>query len=153
MENLERLLYQHDFLRGLSEDQVRFVVSCASNLRFDAGTFLVREGGEANTFYLLRRGKVTLEINVPGRGPVQMESLGEGDVLGMSWLFPPYRWHLDGRATEPVVAIAFDAVCLRRKLEEDHHLGFALTTRMLHQMMLRLERVRLQRLDLYKAEP
>ncbi len=149
MEGLERLLREHAFLKGLSAEQASFLVGCASNVRFGAGEFLLREGGDANAFYLIRRGHVALEIDVPGRGAVQMESLGPGDVLGLSWLVPPYRAQLDARAVEPVVALAFDGQCLRGKLDADHDLGFALAQRMFEQAYHRLERVRLQRLDLY----
>ncbi len=151
MEGLERLLRQHDFLNDLSVEQAQFLVSCAKNLRFHAGDFLLREGREAAAFYLLRVGRVTLEVDVPGKGPLQMESLGPGDVLGLSWLIPPYREHLDARAVEPVVAIAFDCRCLRDKFETDHDLGFHLTRRLFEHAYRRLERVRLQRLDVYQA--
>jgi len=149
VEGLERILREHDFLKELSAEQARFLVSCARNVRFAAGEFLLREGMEARMFYLLRRGRIALEIDVPGRGPVQMESLGAGDVLGLSWFIPPYREHLDARALESVVALAFEGQCLRDKLEADHDLGYALSRRLFEQAYHRLERVRLQRLDLY----
>jgi CRP/FNR family cyclic AMP-dependent transcriptional regulator len=151
MEDLERLLREHDFLKGLSEAHTRLLVSCAKNVRFAAGDFLLHEGREATTFYLVRTGHVALEVNVPGKGVVQMESVGPGDVLGLSWLIPPYHVHLDARAVEPVVALAFDGTCLRGKMEGDHDLGFALTQRLFEKAYRRLERARLQRLDVYKA--
>jgi CRP-like cAMP-binding protein len=151
MENLERLLRAHDFLNGLSEEHTRLLVSCAKNVRFDVGAFLLHEGREATTFYLVRAGQVALEVDVPGKGIVQMETVGPGDVLGLSWLIPPYRSHLDARAVEPVVALAFDGTCLRGKMESDHDLGFTLTKRLFEKAYRRLERVRLQRLDVYKA--
>jgi CRP/FNR family cyclic AMP-dependent transcriptional regulator len=151
VENLERLLRSHDFLSDLSAKHTRLIVSCAKNIRFHAGDFLMREGRDATTFYLVRVGRVALEINVPGRGTVQMESVGPGDVLGLSWLIPPYRVHLDARALEPVVALGFDGTCLRERMEEDHDLGFALTKRLFEKAYKRLENVRLQRLDVYNA--
>lgn len=151
VENLERLLREHDFLKGLSEEHTRLMVSCVKNVRFNAGDFLLREGQESTTFYLVRVGRVALESNVPGRGVVQMEGIGPDEVLGLSWLLPPYRVHLDARALEPVVALAFDGTCLRKKMEADHDLGFALTGRLFEEAYKRLERVRLQRLDVYKA--
>jgi CRP-like cAMP-binding protein len=151
MEDLERLLREHDFLKGLSESHTRLLVSCAKNLRFAPGDFLLREGRDATTFYLVRMGHVALEINVPGRGVVQMEAVGPGDVLGLSWLVPPYRVHLDARATEDVVALAFDGTCLRGKIEGDHDLGYVLVRRIFEKAYRRLEQVRLQRLDLYRA--
>jgi CRP-like cAMP-binding protein len=151
MEDLERLLREHDFLKGLSEEHTRLLVSCVKNVRFAQGEFLLHEGADAATFYLVRAGHVALEVDVPGRGVVQMESVGPGDILGLSWLIPPYRLNLDARAVEPVVALAFDGACLRGKMASDRDLGFALTTRLFEKAYRRLQRVRLQRLDLYKA--
>jgi CRP/FNR family transcriptional regulator, cyclic AMP receptor protein len=152
MESLERILSQHPFLRDLDAEEIRFLVSCAANRRFEAGTLLLHEGDPADAFFLVRSGRVSLEAQVPGRGPFQLESVGGGDVLGWSWLFPPYRWQLDARAVEPVVALVFDGRCLREKMELDHRLGFAITKLLLHQLYERLMRVRLQRMDLYRAE-
>ena len=151
MEDLERPLREHDFLKGLSEEQARFLVSCVKNVRFRSDEFLMREGDPANVFYLLRTGSVALEIHVPGRGSVQLESLGSDDMLGLSWLFPPERVQLDARAVEPVVALAFDGACLRGKMAADPTLAYALTRRMLAETHKRLERVRLQRVDVYRG--
>lgn len=151
MEDLGRLLREHDFLKGLSAEHARLLVSCARNVRFATGDFLLREGGEASTFYLVRAGHIALEVAVPPRGVVQMETVGPGDVLGLSWLLPPYRSHLDARAVEPVVALAFDGTCLRGKMEADHELGYWLARRLFEKAYARLERVRLQRIDVYGA--
>ncbi len=153
METLEPLLRKHPFLSGLSDDEIRFLVGCAANRRFAPGEMLFREGDEASHFYLLRAGRVALEVNVPGRGPFQLQSCGEGEAVGWSWLFPPYRWQLDARAAEPVAVLAFDGRCLREKMEQDHRLGYALTKLMLYEVYQRLERARLQRLDVYRNEP
>jgi CRP/FNR family cyclic AMP-dependent transcriptional regulator len=152
MEDLERLLREHRFLEGLAPDQIRFLVSCVTNRRFRAGEFLMREGEAAERFYLLRHGRVALEIHVPGKGPIVMETLGPGNVLGLSWLEPPYRTQLDARACEDVVALSFDGDCLRGKMDADHDLGYVIARRLLEHVCDRLERVRLQRLDVYKAE-
>lgn len=153
METLEPLLRHHPFLDSLDDEEIRFLVGCAANLRFGAGTLLFREGDVADKFFLVRSGRVSLEVQVPGRGPFQLESLQSGDVLGWSWLFPPHRCQLDARAVENVVALVFDGRCLRDKMERDHDLGFALARLMLYQVYQRLTRVRLQRLDVYRAEP
>jgi CRP-like cAMP-binding protein len=151
MEDLERLLREHDFLRGLSAEHTRLLVSCAKNVRFATGEFLLREGSEATTFYLIRVGHVALEVDVPARGIVRMETVGPDDVLGLSWLIRPYRSHMDARSVEPVVALAFDGACLRGKMETDHDLGYTLAMRLFEKAYARLERVRLQRLDVYGA--
>jgi CRP/FNR family transcriptional regulator, cyclic AMP receptor protein len=151
MEDLQRVLREHAFLEGLSAEQDAVLVGCAKNVRFEPGDLLLREGDAADTFFLLRVGEVALELHVPGRGAVQMEKLGPGDVLGLSWLSPPHRVQLDARAVWPVVALAFDGACLRRKMEADPRLGFVLVKKVLAETIKRLQRVRLQRADVYKA--
>jgi len=152
METLERVLSEHPFLQGLDRKHVEFLTGCARNVRFEAGEFLHREGDDGNVIYLLRHGRVALEVHVPDKGTLQVDSLGEGEVLGWSWLFPPHRWQLDARAVEPVLALALDGACVRQKMDADHDFGYALTKRLLYQIYQRLGRVRLQRLDVYKTD-
>ena len=90
---------------------------------------LFREGAPAERFYLIREGAVALEVDAPGRGPLVIETLHEGDVAGWSWLFEPYRWQFDARATVPIATVAFDGACLRGKCEADHELGYQLMRR------------------------
>lgn len=149
MQTLEPILAAHPFFQNLDPRHLRLIVSCASNVRFEAGQFIFREGEAANHFYLLRHGTVQLEIFVPERGPLVIQTLGEGEVLGWSWLFPPYRWHFDARAVTLVRAIALDGQCLRTKCEEDHDLGYELVKRFAHVIMQRLQATRLQLLDVY----
>ncbi len=149
MQTLEPILAAHPFFQDLDPRHLQLIVGCASNVRFDAGQFIFREGEAANQFYLLRHGTVRLEIFVPERGPLIVQTLGAGDVLGWSWLFPPYRWHFDARAATLVRAIALDGTCLRTKCEDDHDLGYALVKRFAHVMMQRLQATRLQLLDIY----
>jgi CRP/FNR family cyclic AMP-dependent transcriptional regulator len=160
MEDLTRVLEAHPFLRGLDGAHHAVLVGCARNARFEPGEFLLREGEEASTFYLVRKGIVSLEVHVPGQGAVRVETVGAGDVLGLSWTGidgatpgEAPRVHLDARALEPVVALALDGACLHRKMEADHDLGYALTRRLLALTYQRLARVRLQRLDVYRASP
>ncbi len=152
MQTLEPILAAHPFFHDLEPRYLQLIVSCAANVRFEAGQFLFREGHEANAFYLLRHGTVSLEIFVPQRGSVTIQTLRAGDVLGWSWLVPPYRWHFDARALSLIRAIALDGQCLRTKCEEDHDLGYALFKRIAHLMTERLQATRLQLLDLYGGQ-
>jgi CRP-like cAMP-binding protein len=149
METLERILAEHPFFKGLEEPYLQLLVGCASNVRFNAGEVIFREGEEANRFYLIRQGKVAVETFAPGRGPIIIQTLGEGELLGWSWLIAPYRWRFDGRAVELTRAIALDGECLRGKCEEDHNLGYELMKRVAHVIEQRLEATRLQLLDVY----
>ena len=73
------------------------IAGCAATSALRAGEALFREGEPADTFYLCVTGAVALEVHAPGGPPLVIETLHEGDTVGWSWLFPPYRWHFDGR--------------------------------------------------------
>jgi CRP/FNR family cyclic AMP-dependent transcriptional regulator len=149
METLERILSEHPFFKGLEEPYLQLLVGCASNVRFNAGEVVFREGEQANKFYLIRQGKVAVEMFAPSRGPIILQTLGEGEVLGWSWLVAPYRWRFDGRAVELTRAIALDGECLRGKCEEDHDLGYELMKRVSLVMEKLVQATRLQLADVY----
>jgi len=152
LETLEPIIRQHPFLQGLEPQYLKLIVGCASNMRFKADQLLFHEGEEANQFYMIREGKVALEIPAAPR-PIVIQTVREGDVLGWSWLVPPYRWRFDARALDPTRAIALDGKCLRTKSEEDHNLGYELMKRFSNVMVERLEATRLQLLDVYGTHP
>jgi CRP/FNR family transcriptional regulator, cyclic AMP receptor protein len=139
----------HPLLADLPGETVNRVAGCARNVAFKPGELLLVEGEAADTLYLVRRGRVTLEVEAPGRGRIIIETLGPGSMVGWSWLFPPYRWHFDARALEPVGAIAVDAACLREKADSDPAFGYALVRRMSSVILERLQTTRLRLLDLY----
>jgi CRP/FNR family transcriptional regulator, cyclic AMP receptor protein len=149
VHSLEAVIRQHSFFRGLEEQHIQFIVSCAKNVRFEANQYIFREGDAADQFYFIREGLVSVELMVPQRGPTTVQTVGEGDVLGWSWLAPPYRWHFDARAISDTRALDFDGRCLRAKCEEDHHLGYEILKRFTHVVSERLDATRLQLLDLY----
>lgn len=151
METLERIIAEHPFFAGMEPPYTRLLVGCASNTRFESGVYIFKEGQEANEFFLIRRGRVALEIFAPQRRPAVVETLGEGEILGWSWLLPPYHWRFDARAVEQTLAIALDGRCLRTKCEENHDLGYELLKRFAKIIERRLEATRLQLLDVYAA--
>ena len=151
VDGLERIIRGHPFFVGLDEEFCKLVCGCARNVRFEAGQFLFREGEPANEFFLLRHGRVALEITVPGRGAMIFQTLGEGEIVGVSWLIPPYRWTNDARALELTRAVGMDATCLRRKCEADHDLGYEMMKRFVPVLVQRLQATRLQVLDVYGA--
>ena len=153
METLEPILAKRPFLKGLEPRHLKILVGCASNVRFNAGQFLFHEGEEANQFYMIREGKVAVQIQGAERGPITVQTIREGEILGWSWLIPPYRWRFDAKAADLTRAIALDGKCLRTKSEEDHDLGYELLKRFAGIIVERLESARLQLLDVYKARP
>jgi CRP-like cAMP-binding protein len=150
MENLERVLAQHPFLQGLPEKYLDLMTGCASQVRWNPGEFAFRMGEDANTFYLIRHGRVALEFYTAERGPITVQTVGDGEALGWSWLVPPFVWHLDGRVISTTLALSFDAACLRRKCEEDHDLGYELYRRFTPVIAQRLQATRLQVLDVHR---
>lgn len=154
MESLERVLREHPFLVGLHEDHVNLLTGCAQNKRFSPGELLLREGSEEPTLFLIRQGTVALEAHRPGSPPSCVETLGPGDVLGVSWVLGAQGPQaaaatLDARARDAVLAFALDGACLRDKMATDDRFGHALSRRLLERIYLRLARLRLQSLDMY----
>ena len=146
---LEPLLRDHPFLRELEPEYLALLAGCAANVRFREGAFMFREGEPAGQCFLIREGKMALEIAAPGRGSIIVQTLGAGDVTGFSWLLEPHRWEFDGRAVEPVRALALDGTCLRGKCADDPRLGFELTQLFARLAIRRLQATRLRLLDVY----
>lgn len=149
IESLELKLAEHPFFKGLPSSHLATLAGCVSNTRFEMGDFLLREGAPADRFYALRAGRVCVESFVPGRGAAAIETVAAGDIVGWSWLFPPYKSHFDARALTPVRALALDGGCLRAKCEEDPAFGHQLLKRFAQVVVHRLEAARLHLLDLY----
>jgi len=149
VETLERIIGEHPFFAGLDAGFLSLMVSCASNVRFTAGTYILKEGDAANTFYLVREGKVALELLAPPHKPIIVSTISIGEILGWSWLMEPYRWKFSARAVDDVRAIALDARCLRTKCEENHDLGYEVLKRFAGIVEQRLDATRLQLLDVY----
>jgi CRP/FNR family cyclic AMP-dependent transcriptional regulator len=133
----------HPFLVGLNPHQLALLSDCAMATQFKAGETILREGEFANRFYLIESGKVQLESAAgPNTTPLVIETLGPGDLLGWSWMFPPHAWHFTARAVEPTNAIFFYGTILREYCERDHSLGYELLKRMSAVLMKRLQSAR-----------
>ena len=149
LRTIDELLGEAQVFGGLAPSQLELIAGCGRIVSFEAGEELFREGQPADDFYLVRNGRIALELFMPGRGPLTISTHGGGEIVGWSWLFAPYRWHLDGRATERGSAVLFDGACLRDKAESDHDLGYELMKRFAARMVERLQATRLQLLDVY----
>lgn len=149
LSTLEPLLKEHSFFQGLKPEYIQLLVECASNIKFEAGEMIFQRGEEANRFYLIRNGKVSIEISSPGKQAITIRTLADHDVLGWSWLYPPYEWQFDSRALELTRAIALNGQCLRGKCDNDPELGYEMMKRFSFIMLQSLQATRLQLLDLY----
>ncbi|MCO6004124.1 cyclic nucleotide-binding domain-containing protein [Actinoallomurus purpureus] len=137
----------HEFFRGMPARHVDRLAMAAHYADQPAGHRFFEEGGRADRFWLIQAGRVTLDLRIPGRGLVIIESLGRGTVLGWSWLFPPYEWRFGAVAAEPVRAIVLDGRTVRALCVTDPALGFELTRRFTAILLDRLHNTRLRLLD------
>jgi CRP-like cAMP-binding protein len=149
--SLGPVLREHPFFQGLAPAHIDLLVGCASNVRFTADTFIAKLGDPADRFYIIRTGKAALEVDAPGKGAMVVQTVRDGDILGSSWLFPPYHWNFDVRVVEVIRAIALDAKCLRTKCEQDHDLGYEMMKKFSAILVDRLRATRLQLIDMYTA--
>jgi CRP/FNR family cyclic AMP-dependent transcriptional regulator len=149
VQTIEQLLAEAPAFNGMSEEHLALIAGCAQNRTTTDGEYLLREGDSADTFYVIRYGRVALETYVPERGALTIETIDDGDLLGWSWLVPPFRVDFDARAIGNVHTVAFDAACLRGKADEDRVLGYELMRRFIPVIVERLQATRFRMLDVY----
>jgi len=151
MRTIEEYLPDHPFFEGLDAQTLALVAGCATNISIAAGQYLCHEGDPADRFFVVRRGRVAIEVHGPAAGTLVLDTADEGDVVGWSWLVPPYRSTFDARAAEATGVVAFDGACLRGKCEQDPRLGYELMQRVSKVMNGRLVAAQVRLLDLYSA--
>ena len=149
IHTFESVLADHPFFKDLPQPHLDTVTGCVANIVFQPGEFLLREGTAADNFFVIREGRVAVEVFVPNKGAITVETVEGGDILGWSWLFPPYKAMFDARALNVVRALSVDGACLRTKCEKDPSLGYELLKRFAVLVISRLQAVRMQLLDLY----
>ena len=120
-EFFKGILRETPFFSGLQDDKIATIAGCASTVRFPVKEKIYVEGDRADRFLIIQEGHVAIDMETVHRGVLTVHTVGPDEVLGWSWLFPPYRWHYNARAVEETRAIALDADCLRAKT--DHQLG------------------------------
>ncbi|MBC9717395.1 cyclic nucleotide-binding domain-containing protein [Streptomyces sp. TRM66268-LWL] len=136
-------------LKALDAAHRERLLRIAREVNFPAGTRLFNEGGHADRFWIVRSGTVALDMHVPGRRPAVIETLGFGELVGWSWLFPPCVWHLGAEAASPVRAYEFDATAVRLMCDDDPELGRAVGHWVGQVLAHRLHSARVRLLDLY----
>jgi CRP/FNR family cyclic AMP-dependent transcriptional regulator len=146
MKNLEPVIKTQPFFKDLDPKFLEVVAGCAANAVFKAGEVILTEEKPADKFYVVRSGKVSVFIAHPKT--VVIQTVGEGEILGWSWLVPPYAYRFSARAETETQAIVFDGLCLRAKCDENHDLGYELMKRLATVFTERIEATRLQLLDI-----
>ena len=152
MGTLEADIASHPFLRSMRPEHVSIVVEGASQVQFDANQIIFRESDIAYQFYLLQEGRVAIESRVSNEGAIVIQTLGAGDVLGWSWLFPPYFLHFQARALERTRAVWLNAAHLLIACEENREFGYELMKRVSQLLIARLHATRRQLLECYQAQ-
>ena len=149
VEGLDTLLKEHPVFEGLGDEFGELVAGCAANEVVQADGYVFRGGDRADKFYLVRHGSVSLEVHAPGKELIMVDTVRAGELLGWSWLVPPYRTHFDARARELTRLTRLDAACLRGKMNEDHELGYELHERFAPVLSRRLTAALLRLIDVY----
>lgn len=144
MKTLTTSVAEHPFVAGMKPAHVDLLCASGMHTEFLEGQLIFREGDLANRFYLLETGSVALESRTSEGRVALIDVLGHGDVLGWSWLFPPYYWHFDARALKPTRAIFFYGTRLREQCDEDHEFGYELIKRMAAVVVRRMQAARQQ---------
>jgi len=139
---IRRRLAAHPFLKGMSPHHIELLALSAMPTEFDAGQTVFRAGDPANGFYLIESGIIVLEGELNDREPVAIDTVSAGEPLGWSWLFSPYLWQFDARATESCTAICLSGIMLRQHRDEDLTLSHELFKRMSEVMVRRLQAAR-----------
>ena len=149
MKTIADELQEHPFFADLPTEFITQIAGCGQNIVFKPDTVIAAEGSDADAFYVLRKGRVAIQIHAAPAGTALLQTKDGGDILGWSWLFPPYRWSVEAKAVQEVHAIQLDGRCLRSKCDENPHMGYQLMKKFSQIMTQRLEATRLQLLDLY----
>ncbi len=150
--SMNALLAEHPFFNGISSRYLDLIAQAASEARYEPRELIFHEGDEASEFHVIRRGKVAIEIFTPDRGPVAIETINTGEILGWSWLIDPYRWLFDAQAIEPTEVIAINAIQIRESMAADAVLSNELLRRFTPIIVARLQATRMQLLDLYHVD-
>lgn len=137
-------------LAHLAADEVDFLGSVAREVTFQVNDIVFEEDGDADTFFIIRSGRIGLELTSPRRRPIVIQTMGRGDLVGLSWFFPPFRWSWRARALDETAAVAFDAARVRERCDEDAHLALEVLRIVSQQAVARLHSSRTQMLDLYE---
>jgi len=151
--NVDELSSHTDAFTDFSAEPFAFLASVAEDIRWYQGDIVFEEDQQADTFYVITAGRIGLELTAAARPPIVIQTLGPGDLLGLSWLFPPYRWNWRARATVDTTAIAFDAMAARERLSEHAELQHEMCALVAQQALKRLHGSRTQLLNLYETGP
>ncbi len=150
MKSISDILKEQAFFEGMPGEMLDYLSGCGQNMHFGPNDYLGKENDSSDFLYIIKKGKVAVEVLHPVHGAVTIRTLGSGEVAGFSWIIPPYRLHFGLKALEHTSVLALNGTCVRGKCEEDYHLGFLLMKNSAIIMNKRLRDTRIQLLDVYR---
>jgi CRP-like cAMP-binding protein len=148
-EAIKKHLAEHPVFKGLDEKHISAITQHAKKIHVNEGVLIFNQDTPADAFYIVLEGEVSVEIPAIYGSPINMQTLAPGDVLGWSWLFPPYKWHFDARATEDTTLVEVDGKSIREECEVDTRMGYELVLHFAAFMQQRMEAARRRVMDLY----
>jgi CRP/FNR family transcriptional regulator, cyclic AMP receptor protein len=151
MNEYRSVLSAHAFLGNMKAEHLDKIAECASYIEFPQGQYVFRQGERAEHFYLILEGSVEVELFSAAGGPVVLQKVGRGSVLGWSWIIPPYLWRFDARVLQPLKTLEIDAARLRGMMAKDSGLGYEILNRFIHTVCERLESERMRLVELYAS--
>ena len=148
-KSIKDVLKEIDFFADLSAEMLEFIAGCGQNMHFPPNEYMSKENESADHLFVIKKGKVALQVIHPIKGPLTIRTLQDGEIAGFAWIIPPYRTQFDLKALEHTSVVALDGTCVRKKCEENHHLGYQLMKQSATIMNQRLTNTRIQLLDVY----
>ncbi len=147
MPSIEDYLASHEFFKGLDSSFISFLAGAVTEIHVEEDDVLFSHGKPADKFYLLREGSISIEIPALVGPPLEVQALGEGKILGWSWLIPPYKWNFLARAKEDSTVLEFDGKAILQHCEADPRFGYDLIKRFAALMSERLDAARQKLMD------
>jgi CRP/FNR family transcriptional regulator, cyclic AMP receptor protein len=148
------VLAAQPFLRGLPDQHLDTLAALCGHVAVPRGRRLFDEDARVDRFWLIDAGQVVIDTSVPGRGRLVIETLGRGDVTGVSWLLPPPVtgewggwWGFGAVTTQPMQGFEFDARAVREACDCDPALGYELSRRVAGIVVRRLEATHARLID------
>ena len=150
VRSMEEIMAVQPFFDDLEGQYLKLFAGCASNKHFKEGEFLLRENEQSTQFFIIKEGKVVIEVFAGNKGTLKIQTLMKGDLVGWSWLFPPYKNQFDAIALTRTHVIAFEGNCLKKKCKEDYKFGYEMLSRITAVIIDRLRNTRMQLMDIYR---
>lgn len=146
-ENLTNYLASHTIFTGLAPEHLEILTQYAQEKVFPEGELLFKQDDKAEHFFIVREGAVTVEVPSIYGPPLEVQTIGPGEVLGWSWLIPPYTWAFEANADTESTVLVFDGKPVLARCEKQPEFGYALMKQFAGLMSERLAKARIKMME------